>query len=317
MSLTFQKKSVIFAGSSEFSARYLEFLVKQQLVDIPLVITLPERPVGRGKALQKNPVHQKALSLGLKIKTVTSLKNKEEHEQIRSLAVDYLLVVAFGLIIPTWLLEHPKIAPLNIHASLLPRWRGASPIHRALQHADTQTGICLMIMSKGLDEGPVLSEKKVQIDSTDIFSSLEEKLLECSKTMTCDFFNDPQRFKPTVQEGKSTYADKITKNEGFITKEACAEKTVHLYRAFHLWPGLYALSQEQGLRVKLTRLCLKTQRFDGKTPGHFEVIDQKLFLHLQEGSIEVLEIQFPGKKPLACSEIIKHKNHPLLEMSIQ
>lgn len=308
------KHSLIFAGSSAFSAGLLSYLASCEELSLKLVITLPPKKTGRGKKIQENPVQKVAQELGLPVKLTGSLKNKEDHDSLSSLESDYLVVAAFGLMIPQWLLSLPKKLPLNIHASLLPRWRGASPIHHALWHQDEKTGICLMKMTKGLDEGPVLIEKEVLITQEDLFESLEKKLLELSKHILSLYFQSPDDFSLIPQEGTPVYAPKIEKKDGLLTKQMDVEKVIATFKAFHLWPGLSFIEKNSGENIKILRIENNPVNATG-TPGTISVENDHLLLNLENKALKVFQIQFPGKNPLMIKDCAHDKQHKIYQLS--
>ena len=310
------KHSIIFAGSSQFSADVLDFICKQSNITIKKVITLPEKPFGRGKKLKANPVHLLAIEKSLPLVLTKSLKKPDIKDRIIVTDCDFLLVVAFGLMIPQWLLDHPKHEPLNIHASLLPKWRGASPIHKALENGDLETGICLMRMTLGLDEGPVFIKQEVPIFSQDLFKDLEQRLLKCSFEILLKYFSDPFSNSPKPQVGDSSYAEKLVKEDGLIKSTSSAITVFNKFRAFHLWPGLYFIDKESKLTIKVKDLTL-AQSSDEQLKKVLTVKKNVLLLKLKGGIIEIKTIQFPGKKPISISQVSHDKKHAVYQLNIE
>ena len=308
------KSSIIFAGSSEFSAQVLKHLLEKSVLEIQCVITLPARPFGRGKKLKKNPVHEMAELLQLPLYVTSSLRTQEAKSHLQAIECHYLLVVAFGLIIPKWLLEYPEQSPLNIHASSLPRWRGASPIHKAIVHGDKETGVCLMKMTQGLDEGPVYLEKKAPIGPKMLFTELETNLLEISKELLDKFFDNQGDFKLTEQSGEASYADKLNKKDGLITSESTACETLRKYRAFESWPGIYFIDLKNQLPIKIIDIELEIYSIQGNT--QITISKKDFFINFTDGAIKINKLQFPGKKPIAVSQCLHDMSHPIHSLAL-
>ena len=311
------KHSIIFAGSSGFSAEVLSFLQGLDNIEIRKVITLPEQPVGRGKKVTPNPVHAHALEHDLPLILAKTLKSDEIKKELTALGCDYLLVVAFGLIIPKWLLSLPVKEPLNIHASLLPRWRGASPIHKCIEHGDETTGICLMRMTEGLDEGPVFIQKEIKVSSTDMFLDVEKNLLSCSFEIIKTYFLEPNKYlNPLNQSGESTYAHKLSKEDGLISHNTAAETIVRKFRAFHQWPGVFFINKTDNQRVKIISMDLKVYEKTTESTQKIEVNKDSIVIRCHNGSVKITAIQFAGKKPSDIKTISHNKNHPVHFMEI-
>lgn len=300
--------TIVYAGSSQFSANLLSWITQRQLAKIDHVISLPPRPYGRGKNLRDNPVTQRAQELGLSYTTTHSLKDKERFKTIQALSFDYLLVVAFGLIIPRWLLALPLNAPLNIHASLLPRWRGASPIQRALQYDDPFTGVCLMEMTEGLDEGPILLQKRVQIEKTDSFSILEGKILSISQNLLESFLSCDVKPVAKKQDGLPSYASKIVKAEGKLCAHDSPSSVINRFRAFHQWPGLFFIDKNSQQTIKILNISFVIHNSTGPA-GTTQATQQGLMINFSDGAIVATVIQFPGKNPLNVSQCFHNSGH--------
>lgn len=309
--------SIIFAGSSQFSADVLNFVCQQHNITVKKVITLPEKPFGRGKKLKANPVHTLALEKSLPLVLTKTLKKPEIKESIISSECDYLLVVAFGLMIPQWLLDFPKYEPLNIHASLLPKWRGASPIHKAIESGDDKTGICLMRMTQGLDEGPVFLRQEVPILMQDLFADLEQHLLKASLEVLTKYFTSPSIYPPLDQKGQSSYAVKLVKEDGLIKSTCSATAVFNKFKAFHQWPGVYFIDKASNLPVKIKVLTLDRSTNHQDLTQIFTVEKDAILLKLKDGVIKISEIQFAGKKPVSIKQISHDKNHQIYKLDIK
>jgi methionyl-tRNA formyltransferase len=230
---------IAFAGTPEFAARALDALIGFDC-DIPLVLTQPDRPAGRGMKLSASPVKQRAMAHGLTVAQPETLRTPELRAPLTEAAPDLLVVVAYGLLLPQVVLDIPKLGCINIHASLLPRWRGAAPIQRAIQAGDARTGITLMQMDAGLDTGPMLAETRVDILDTDSAATLHDKLASAGARLLVNTLPDllAGRVTPTPQpEAGACYASKISKAEANLDFGLPAAELSRSIRAFNPFPG--------------------------------------------------------------------------------
>ncbi|EBA17220.1 methionyl-tRNA formyltransferase [Roseobacter sp. SK209-2-6] len=280
---------IVFMGTPEFSVPILDALV-QAGHEIAAVYCQPPRPAGRGKKERPSPVHARAAALGLKVRHPVSLKGEEEQAEFAALEADVAVVVAYGLILPQAVLDAPKQGCLNIHASLLPRWRGAAPIHRAIMAGDAETGICIMQMEAGLDTGPVLLREGTEIEDAETTAGLHDRLSEMGASLIVTALRHLEGLCPEVQpEEGVTYAAKIDKSEAQIDWSAPAEEVDRKIRALSPFPGAWV--EVDGQRVKLLASRLTTGQ--GK-PG--TVLDaERLIVACGSGAVELLRLQRAGK----------------------
>lgn len=243
------KPSIIFAGTPDFAAASLQAIVAAGF-DVPLVLTQPDRPSGRGMKQQSSPVKQFALSLELNIQQPTSLKDPDIQAHIRAIQADVMVVAAYGLLLPQSVLTIPRYGCLNIHASLLPRWRGAAPIQRAIEAGDSETGICIMQMDAGLDTGAILSRHLYPIGENDTAAQVHDGLMALgAKAIVADLQHLDQ-LKPTPQpETGVTYAHKLSKAEAQINWHRSADEINRQIRAFNPVPGSWTLWQDKPLKI--------------------------------------------------------------------
>lgn len=244
---------LIFAGTPEFAARALDALVRAGH-EIALVLTQPDRPAGRGLKLRSSAVKQLALQYGLAVGQPVSLKSAEVESQIAELGADAMIVAAYGLIVPPTLLVLPRLGCINIHASLLPRWRGAAPVQRAILAGDSVTGICLMQMDAGLDSGPILSRHEIPIECHDSAGSLTQKLAALGAEAIVAALPRLERgeLSPEAQEAAAaTYASKVKKDEAQIDWSCDALSIERSIRAYDPFPG--ASTQLDGQSLKIWR----------------------------------------------------------------
>ena len=305
---------VVFAGTPEFAAIALKAL-HEAGHEIPLVLTQPDRPAGRGMRLQPSAVKQYALAQGMPVAQPVSLrldgKHPDEARQAYDLLnrtpFDVMVVVAYGLILPDSVLSIPRFGCLNIHASLLPRWRGAAPIQRAIEAGDAETGVTIMQMDEGLDTGPILMMRNIPIESDDNAASLHDKLAALGATLIVSALHQLEKGQltpaPQPQEG-ANYASKISKEEAALDFDKPAEQLANKIRAFNPFPGATACFQ--GTPVKIWRaepVVCTTDAAAGKVIEGESKAD--ILVACGQGALRLRELQKPGGKRLPASEFIK------------
>ena len=279
---------LVFMGTPNFSVPALKALA-QSNHQICAVYSQPPRPAGRGKKLRLSDVHKEALDLGLTVHNPTSFKSNKDRTIFRKLKADIAIVVAYGLILPNQILSAPKFGCLNIHASLLPRWRGAAPIQRAIMEGDDETGVCIMKMEEGLDTGPVLSSRKIQIKENDNAKILSERLSLVGSKLIVEVLDALSEFKAYSQSAAGvTYARKIQKSETKIDWSLPAKTINRKIRALSPFPG--AWTEINGERIKL--LASKVINKENE-PGM--VLDTGFSIACGEKAVEITEAQRPGK----------------------
>ncbi len=286
---------IIFMGTPEFSVPVLEAL--HQRHEIIAVYSQPPRPAGRGKADRPSPVQARAEALGLPVRHPVSLRSAEAVRDFAAFGADVAVVVAYGLILPQAILDVPRFGCLNIHASLLPRWRGAAPIHRAIIAGDRETGVCIMQMEAGLDTGPVLLREAVQIGAEETTADLHDRLSGLGGRLIVEALEQmPLPPVPQPVEGV-TYAAKIDKSEARIDWSRPAVEVDRLIRGLSPFPG--AWTQLNGERVKLLRSRLVAgQGAPGQVLHGFTVA-------CGSGAVEITEAQREGKRPMPAAEILR------------
>ena len=279
---------LVFMGTPNFSVPALKALA-QSNHQICAVYSQPPRPAGRGKKLRLSDVHKEALDLGLTVHNPTSFKSNKDRTIFRKLKADIAIVVAYGLILPNQILSAPKFGCLNIHASLLPRWRGAAPIQRAIMEGDGETGVCIMKMEEGLDTGPVLSSRKIQIKENDNAKILSERLSLVGSKLIIEVLDALSEFKACSQSATGvTYARKIDKSETKIDWSLPAKTINRKIRALYPFPG--AWTEINGERIKL--LASKVINKENE-PGM--VLDKGFSIACGQKAVEITEAQRPGK----------------------
>lgn len=305
---------VIFAGTPEFARAALERLQAAGFT-IPLVLTQPDRPAGRGMKLQPSPVKQFAQAHGIAVAQPRSLRLDGKYPEdaaaaraaIEAARADVMVVAAYGLILPQWVLDAPRLGCLNIHASLLPRWRGAAPIHRAIEAGDAQTGVTIMQMDAGLDTGAMLLEERVAIAPDDTTASLHDKLANLGGRLIVEALEIAAcgGFTPVAQPGQGvTYAHKIEKAEAAIDWSQPADAIERRIRAFDPFPG--ASARIAGETVKVWRARAVAGR-GSAAPGTIVALDEHgIGVACGDGSrLELTELQRPGGKRLAAADFLR------------
>lgn len=286
---------IIFMGTPEFSVPVLEEL--HQAHDIVAVYCQPPRRAGRGKSDRPSPVQARAEALRLPVRHPVSLRSEEAVRDFAALGADVAVVVAYGLILPQAVLDVPRLGCLNIHASLLPRWRGAAPIHRAIMAGDRETGVCIMQMDAGLDTGPVLLREAVPIGAEETTADLHDRLSALGARMIVEAL--AQVSLPAVPQPAEgvTYAAKIDKAEARVDWSRPAVEVDRLIRGLSPFPG--AWTEVNGERVKLLRSRLaKGQGTPGQVLHGFAIA-------CGAGAVEITQAQREGKRPMPVAEVLR------------
>ena len=287
---------VAFAGTPEFAAAALEAILAAGF-DVPLVLTQPDRPAGRGMQLQPSPVKRVALAAGIPVHQPEKLRTPEQQAPLAAVQADVLVVAAYGIILPQAVLDIPRFGCLNIHASLLPRWRGAAPIQRAIMAGDAETGVAIMQMEAGLDTGPVLAEARTPIGLDETTADLHDRLAGMGAALIVDVLGRlPMVAVPQAEDGV-IYASKIDKAEARIDWSRPAVEVDRLIRGLSPFPGAWCEIGDE--RVKLLRSrVIAGAGAPGEVLGGFQVA-------CGSGAIEVLQAQRAGKRPMEASEILR------------
>jgi methionyl-tRNA formyltransferase len=287
---------IVFMGTPDFSVPVLEAL--HQRHEIVAVYCQPPRPAGRGKADRPSPVQARAEALGLAVRHPVSLRSEAAVAEFAALGADVAVVVAYGLILPQAVLDAPRLGCLNIHASLLPRWRGAAPIHRAILAGDRMTGVCIMQMEAGLDTGPVLLREAVEIGPEETTADLHDRLSALGARLIVQALDQLPGLAPVPQPGEGvTYAAKIDKAEARLDWTRPAVEVDRLIRGLSPFPG--AWTEVNGERLKLLRSRLAS---GSGAPG---AVLSAFTIACGDGAVEVTEAQREGKRPMPASEVLR------------
>jgi methionyl-tRNA formyltransferase len=295
---------LVFAGTPEFAAIALAAIANAGH-DVTLVLTQPDRPAGRGMSLQPSPVKRLALERGIALFQPATLKEAAAQERIAATGAEVMVVAAYGLILPQAVLDLPPLGCVNIHASLLPRWRGAAPIQRALLVGDSETGVCIMQMEAGLDSGPVLLHEAVPIGAEDTAGSLHDRLaLLGARLIVATLARLPLAGEPQPEEGV-TYAHKIGKGDTLIDWSASAAELERHVRAFNPVPG--AQASLEGHAVKVWRAAAVAG--NGEIGRILRVDRDSIVVACGAGALAVAELQKAGGKRLSVKQFLA--GHPL------
>ncbi len=295
---------IVFAGTPDFAVPCLRAAVQRG--DVVAVYTQPDRPAGRGRSLAASPVKQEAISRGLPVLQPESLKSAEAQETLRQLAPDLLVVVAYGLILPQAVLDIPRHGGWNVHASLLPRWRGAAPIQRAIEAGDRETGVCLMQMEAGLDTGPVLLSLSTPIGTDDTGGQLHDRLAELGAQVLSDGLGLLRAgLRPMAQpqpvEGV-TYAHKLEKHEARLDWAQPASVLARKVRAFSLWP--VAEAQVAGERLRIHGAVALEESHAADPGSLLRAGREGLDIACGEGVLRLRTVQREGGKAITAADYL-------------
>ena len=295
---------IIFAGTPHFAEQALKALLQKQ-VEVVAVLTQPDRPSGRGMQLKPSPVKQLAEQSGLTVLQPVSLKNADIQQQLSAYQADLMIVAAYGLILPQAVLQIPRLGCLNIHASLLPRWRGAAPIQRAILAGDTETGITIMQMDVGLDTGDMLLKKSCPIDKTDTADTLHDKLAGLGASAIAEALDLLQqgKLKGIAQDSAlATYAAKLTKDEAQLDWTRDAAELERMVRGYNPFPG--ASATINATTVRIWQAAVR----DGMTgePGEVLAVEKNaLVVACGQGALGLEVLQRPNAKALPASQFLQ------------
>lgn len=300
---------IVFFGTPEFSATILKELLEKKF-SVAGVVTRADKPVGRKHVLTASPVKQLAAEYGIPVLQPKRL-DANFLEEVRKLNPDIIITAAYGKIFPPSVLSLPPLGCLNVHASLLPLYRGASPIQEALRNGDQTTGVSLMRMDEGLDTGPVYAKHILPLEPHELFPQVSEHLAKTAATFVADTL--PLILKGTLEpapqeEDRATLCQLIEKEDGHIYWSNTASEIFNLYRAFFVWPGIFTFWKRNDafLRLKLTRIRLRADILSSSPElGQVFLKESGIFVTTAEGSIELLEVQLEGKKPLEIRDFIR------------
>ncbi|TMO81710.1 methionyl-tRNA formyltransferase [Pseudoalteromonas spongiae] len=293
---------IVFAGTPDFAAQHLDALIKSHH-DVIAVYSQPDRPAGRGKKLKASEVKQLALTHDIPVYQPENFKSDDAKQQLADLNADIMVVVAYGLLLPKAVLETPKLGCINVHGSILPRWRGAAPIQRAIWAGDAETGVTIMQMDEGLDTGDMISIATCPIEAADTSASLYSKLAELGPTALIDTL-------ATIADGTATpekqndelanYAKKLSKDEANIDWHMPAQQIERNIRAFNPWPICFTQMQGNTVKIYAAELVENTGN-----PGEILAADKTgITVATTEGALKITQLQPQGKKPMSAQDFL-------------
>ncbi|MBA0215481.1 methionyl-tRNA formyltransferase [Pectobacterium brasiliense] len=298
---------IIFAGTPDFAARHLDALLSSGH-EVVGVFTQPDRPAGRGNKLTPSPVKVLAEQQSIPVFQPKSLRPEENQAMVQALNADVMVVVAYGLILPQPVLSMPRLGCINVHGSLLPLWRGAAPIQRALWAGDSETGVTIMQMDVGLDTGAMLHKISCPILPQDTSATLYDKLAELGPRgllETLEQLADGSAVAETQNDALATYAEKLGKEEARLNWQLSAEQLERCIRAFNPWPVSYFIVDEQPVKVWKAEVIAKAH---GSQPGTILQSDkQGIQVATADGILNIQELQPAGKKVMAAQDLLNSR----------
>lgn len=313
-----QPLNIIFAGTPDFSVAPLQALLDSEH-NVIAVYTQPDRPAGRGRKLTASPVKNLAVAHNIPVYQPQSLRDEAAQQELAALNADLMIVVAYGLILPQAVLEMPKHGCLNIHASLLPRWRGAAPIQRAIESGDAETGVTIMQMDIGLDTGDMLYKVTTKIEPNDTAQTLHDRLstLGCDALMaTLEQLQNAQLQPQQQDESLVTYAEKMHKAEAEINWQQPAQTIVRKIQAFNPWPVAFTQFQDKPLRILQAHIAENSsEKAAENSPGLVIAVEkQGMLIATGDQPIWITQLQPAGKKAMAAYDFAQSRQlqgHPL------
>ncbi len=300
--------TIIFAGTPAFSVKTLDALLHSRH-KVSAVYTQPDRPAGRGRKITPSPVKEMALQHQLPVYQPLTLRDPTEQQIFAELKADLMIVVAYGLILPLPILQTPSLGCLNVHASLLPRWRGAAPIQRAILAGDPETGVTIMQMNQGLDTGDMLYKKSCLIHAEDTSATLHDKLAILGANALIHTLDHLAAIQPEKQnDASATYAQKISKEEAAIDWSTSAEEIARKIRAFNPWPVATCRIQDEMIRIWQARVV--SEASVSNQPGRISLISpQGIQVETRLGILQIEKMQFPGGRVLAVSDVLNARHN--------
>lgn len=300
---------IVFFGTPEFAAAILKSLIDNDY-NIAAVFTQPDKKVGRKQEVIYSPVKDLALQNGIEIFQPESLRESGLNEKIKKINPDLFIVAAYGKILPIAILEIPKLGAINIHASLLPKYRGASPVQCAILSGEKETGITLMRMNEKMDEGDILLKEKIKINENDTTDKMMKKLAELGAKMTVKFIPDwvEEKIKPTKQNhADATYCKPVKKEDGKINWDETADDIFRQWRAYFPWPGIFSdlKIKNQSKRLKLLEIEIVSEVETGEKPGKIIKYNQETAVQAKKGLVVLKKIQLEGKKEMKIDDFVR------------
>jgi methionyl-tRNA formyltransferase len=309
---------VIFAGTPDFAAKHLHALLASQH-EVIAVYTQPDRPAGRGKKLTPSAVKTLALEHDIAVHQPSSLKDEDAQQVLAAHSADVMVVVAYGLLLPKAVLEMPRLGCINVHGSILPRWRGAAPIQRSIWAGDAETGVTIMQMDEGLDTGDMLHIDSLPIQSSDTSATLYDKLAERGPVSLIHVLDNIDTISPEKQDDAvATYAKKLSKEEALIDWHSDAEQIERNIRAFNPWPVAWMKVNDQNIKVWSAEVVKDVPA--QHSPGTIIQADKNgIVIATGTTALRILSLQIPGKKAMSAADVVNARKawfEPGINLSI-
>lgn len=293
---------VVFAGTPDFAAKHLSALIGSDH-EIIAVYTQPDRPAGRGKKLTASPVKVLAEEHDVPVYQPLSLKDEDAQKTLSELQADIMIVVAYGLLLPKAVLEAPRLGCINVHGSILPKWRGAAPIQRAIWAGDAETGVTIMQMDEGLDTGDMLHIATLPIEPSDTSATMYDKLAELGPKALVEVVNNFDSYTPQKQDdSQATYAKKLSKEEALINWQDDAAQIARNIRAFNPWPVAWMKVEDHNVKVWAAHVVELTKPSAPGTVVHTS--KEGITVATGNNALCITSLQIPGKKALPAADVI-------------
>lgn len=299
--------NAVFFGTPDFSKKFLNILHDDEEIFISSVITQPDKPVGRKKVLTSPPTAEYAIEQSIPLLQPETLKGNDELVQtLKTLQPDIFIIIAYGKIIPEEILAIPKMGSINVHPSLLPKYRGPSPLQTAIANQDEETGVSIMLIDEKMDHGPILSQVSMTIEPDDTYEAMLEKTVKVASSPLVvaikGFLSGD--IHPTPQDHESaTFCKMMTKEDGNIDWNMTAEEIYARFRAFHAWPGIYTFWN--GKRLKLHDITIPKEAIEMLSPGIVRCLEDRLFIGTGSVTMEVKELQPEGRPSMTAKSFIQ------------
>lgn len=303
-----QSLRIVFAGTPDFAARHLAALLPSEH-EVIAVYTQPDRPAGRGKKLTASPVKNIALENNIAVFQPENFKSDEAQQQLIDLDADIMVVVAYGLLLPQQVLDTPRLGCINVHGSILPRWRGAAPIQRSIWAGDEKTGITIMQMDIGLDTGDMLKIDTLPIEATDTSASMYDKLADLGPSALINCLSDiaDSKVNPIKQDDAfANYAKKLSKEEAKIDWSIDAEQIERCVRAFNPWPMSYFSVADNNIKVWRSRV--ENIKNDKEAGTILQADKHGIYIATGNNVLVLEQIQIPGKKPMPVQDVLNSRS---------
>ncbi|PMN71274.1 methionyl-tRNA formyltransferase [Enterovibrio norvegicus] len=306
-----QSLRILFAGTPDFAARHMAALLSSHH-DVVAVYTQPDRPAGRGKKLTASPVKMLALEHDIPVYQPASLKSEDAQQELAAIDADIMVVVAYGLLLPKAALDTPRLGCINVHGSILPRWRGAAPIQRAIWAGDDETGVTIMQMDEGLDTGDMLKIATLSIDAKETSATLYERLAELGPDALVDCLDDIATGRAVAEKQNdklANYAKKLSKEEALVDWTLSAVELERCIRAFNPWPMSHftLTANDTEHNIKVWDADVDAEQSD-KTPGTILSADKTgIRVATGDGVLRLTSIQPPGKKAMGAADILNSR----------